>query len=93
MPRRSPPALSVLLLTIALVGVVWLTVNAVVDQWPEIETLIDEARTTFTDTAEDNGVADQTAATLEHGASDAVGEIVDLLLHGAHPARRRQSPA
>ena len=46
---RWPPALSVLVLTVALVGVVWLTVNAVVDQWPEIETLIDEARDTLTD--------------------------------------------
>ena len=70
------------LLTIALVGVVWLTVNAVVDQWPEIKLLIEEARTTLTDVAEDNGLTDQTAATLEHGASDAVDEVVDLLFNG-----------
>jgi predicted PurR-regulated permease PerM len=85
--RRVPSALAaglaVLALTISLVGVVWLTVNAVVDQWPEIETLIDEARTTLTDTAEDSGVSDEAAATLEHGASDAVGEVVNLLFHGA----------
>jgi putative heme transporter len=84
--RGVPPAigavLAVLLLTAALVGVVWLTVNAVVDQWPEIRALIDEARSTFMDTAEDNGASTETAATLDHGASDAVGEIVDLLLGG-----------
>ena len=75
--------LSVLVLTVALVGVVWLTINAVVDQWPEIETLIDEARQTLTDTAEDNGVAAETASTIEHAGADAVTNIVGVLLHGA----------
>ena len=81
-PASIAAILSVLVLTIALVGVVWLTVNAVVDQWPEIEALIEEARTTLTDAAEDNGLSDETAATLEHGATDAVDEVVNLLFHG-----------
>jgi predicted PurR-regulated permease PerM len=81
-PNSIASALSVLALMIALVGVVWLTVKAVVDQWPQIEMLIAEARTTLADLAEDNGVSDETASTLEHGASDAVGEVVNLLFHG-----------
>ena len=88
-PVDLPPCLSVLLLTVALVGVVWLTINAVVDQWPAIKLLIDEARDTLSDAAEDNGASDQTATTLEHGASDAVGEVVNLLLHGRSNSRRR----
>ncbi len=81
-PTSIAAGLSVVALTVALVGVVWLTVNAVVDQWPEIETLIDDAQATLADVAEDNGLSDQTTETLEHGASDAVGEVVDLLFHG-----------
>ena len=43
--RGLPPAaaagLAVLALLVALVGVVWLTIDAVVDQWSEIESLIE----------------------------------------------------
>ena len=74
--------LSVLVLTVALVGVVWVTINAVVDNWPQIQALIDDARDTLNETAEDNGVAEETASTLEHATADAVGEIVDLVFHG-----------
>ncbi len=85
--RGVPPAaaagVSVLVLAVALVGVVWLTVNAVVDQWSQIETLIEEAQHTLTETAEDTGVAAETAETLEHAGADAVTNIVGLLLHGA----------
>ena len=82
MPWSLAAALSVLVLTLALIGVVWLTINAVVDQWPEIQTLIDDARHTLTDTAEDNGVATETAATIEHAGADAVTNITGVLLHG-----------
>jgi predicted PurR-regulated permease PerM len=81
-PWSLAAALSVLALAVALVGVVWLTINAVVDQWSEIQALIDEATQTLTETADDNGVAAETAATLEHAGSEAVTNIVDLLLHG-----------
>jgi predicted PurR-regulated permease PerM len=75
-------ALSVLLLAVAIIAVVWLTINAVVDQWSEIETLIDDGRTTMIEALEDRGVAPETAATLQQAASDAVGAVVDILFHG-----------
>ena len=82
-PSSIAAGLAVLVLAVALVGVVWLTVNAVVDQWSQIEALIDGARQTLTEEAEDNGVAAETVATLEHAGADAVSNIVGLLLHGA----------
>jgi hypothetical protein len=36
--------LSVLVLTVGLAGVVWVTINAVVDNWPQIQALIDDPR-------------------------------------------------
>jgi predicted PurR-regulated permease PerM len=74
--------LSVLLLAVAIVAVVWLTINAVVDQWSEIETLIADGRTTLIDALEDRGVSPETAATLQQAASDAVGVTIDILFHG-----------
>jgi putative heme transporter len=81
-PTSMAAGLAVRLLTCALVAVVWLTINAVVDQWPEIQTLIDDGRITLTDAAEDNGMSPQTAENLEDASSAAVTEIVDLLFHG-----------
>ena len=84
--RGVPPAiaavLAVLLLTAALVGVVWLTVNAVVDQWPEIECVDRRGPEHVHGHRRGQRRIAETAATLDHGASDAVGEIVDLLFHG-----------
>jgi putative heme transporter len=82
MPTSLAAALSVLVLTVALVGVVWLTINAVVDQWPEIETLIGDGQDTLSEAAQDNGVAGETASTLEQASSDVVTELIDLLFHG-----------
>jgi putative heme transporter len=85
--RGAPPALAAgvatLVLTIALVGVVWLTIDAVVDQWSGIEALIDDGREEIADTAEDAGVAAETTATIDEDVSDGIGQIVDLLLRGA----------
>lgn len=75
-------ALSVLVLAVAMVAVVWLTINAVVDQWSEIESLIADGRTTLIDALEDRGVSTETAATLQQAASDAVGVTIDILFHG-----------
>ena len=69
---------------IALVGVVWLTINAVVDQWPEIKLLIEERPDHAVRMSRRTpALLINAAATLEHGASDAVGEVVNLLFHGA----------
>ena len=85
--RGLPPAaaagLAVLALLIALVGVVWLTIDAVVDQWSEIESLIEVGRNTLAETVEDTGISTDAVETLDDATSDAVGSIVDLLFRGA----------
>lgn len=75
--------LAVLALLVALVGVIWLTVDAVVDQWSEIETLIETGRNTLTEAVDDSGVSTATADTLEDATSDAVSGIVDIIFRGA----------
>ena len=85
--RGLPPAaaagLAVLALLVALVGVVWLTIDAVVDQWSEIESLIEVGRNTLAEAVDDTGISTEAVETLEHATSDAVGSIVDLLFRGA----------
>jgi hypothetical protein len=68
---------------VALVGVVWLTIDAVVDQWSEISLLISEGRETLSTAMQDGGVAVETARSLDEDVGDSVGRIVDLLFRGA----------
>ncbi len=81
-PDAAAAALTILLLMAALFGVVALTINAVVDQWSDIESLIDEGRATLTDAAVDMGVEPDTAASLDDDVTGAVGSIVDMLMRG-----------
>jgi predicted PurR-regulated permease PerM len=81
-PATLSAVFSVLVLNVALIGVVALTVNAVVDQWGEIELLIDEGRSTLTTEAADAGISTDTARTLDEHVGDAVGSVVDMLLGG-----------
>jgi predicted PurR-regulated permease PerM len=85
--RGAPPAVAsgaaTLLLLVALVGVVWLTVSAVVDQWPDVEVLLREGRDALVDGATDTGVEAETAGFLDEDVSEGVSEIVGVLLRGA----------
>lgn len=63
-------------------AVAWLTIDAVVDQWGEIESLIDAGRSTLADAATDTGIAPDTAATIGHDVSSIVGSITDMRLGG-----------
>jgi predicted PurR-regulated permease PerM len=81
-PHSLAAALAVLVLLALMVAVVWLTVNAVVDQWPEIEALIEEGRATLVDAADDVGLELDAAATLDDHVGEAVGTVVGTLLGG-----------
>ena len=61
---------------------IWLTANAVVDHWSEIEALIAAGRDTLTDAVDDAGLSSGTATTLRNGFSGAVSRTVDVVLHG-----------
>ncbi len=71
-----------LVLSVALLGVVWLTIDAVVDQWPEITALLDEGRAVLTDTADDAGIGSDTAEDIAVDVTESVTSAVELLLRG-----------
>ena len=84
--RGLPPAgaagLAVLALLVALIAVVWLTIDVVIDQWSEIEALIEVGRTTLADAVDDAGVSAETSEDVQQAASNAVGTIVNVLFRG-----------
>lgn len=84
--RRVPGSVAALMATLLLVGalvfVVWLTVEAVIDQWDEIEALIDEGQVALVGAATDNGVDPNTAAEAQSDVSGLVGAVTDALLGG-----------
>jgi predicted PurR-regulated permease PerM len=69
-------------LIVALVAVCWLTLDAVVDQWPHINELLDSAQSTLEDWAADRGLDETTAASVSSQLGNAVGRTLDLLLTG-----------
>ena len=60
LPGALAALLSVLLVVAVLVLVGWLGVRAIVDQWGDIEQLIEAGREVLVDTAEDVGIGDDT---------------------------------
>lgn len=73
---------SVLLLGFGLGAVVWLIVDVVVDQWPEIAALIDAGRQQLEAAATDAGLTVATSDALSSDVDRAVSSIVRPLLEG-----------
>lgn len=73
---------SMLLLVAAIVGVVWMTVNNVLDEWGQIESIIGEGRATLEDAAADGGLDSTTVGQLADDLAVIVPSVIKPLLQG-----------
>ncbi len=81
-PNALAALLSVALLVAAVVAVCWLTVDAVVDQWPQITELLNSGREELERWATDRGLTPDTTANVSDALRHGIGRTLDLLLVG-----------
>jgi predicted PurR-regulated permease PerM len=74
--------ISVLLILAVIALVAWLAISAIVDQWDDIEVLIEAGREVLVDTAEDAGIDPETVETIDADLSNVAGSIADVLVSG-----------
>jgi putative heme transporter len=81
-PRALASLLAVSVVVIAILGVVWLTIRAVSDQWSGIVGLVEQGRDRITRWATEHGVDESTASAVTHDVSSAVAQIGRIALGG-----------